>query len=158
MDLIRHLDLKRHPEGGYYRQTYKSTTEVSLPQGERAVGSAIYYYLESNDFSAWHRLRSDELLHHYAGDRLIIYVIDHDGKLQHLNLGNPIDTQSQAQILVPAGHWFAAEVDHKSSYSLIGCTVFPGFEFLDCEIATKEYLLTQYPQHADIIRRLTRDS
>lgn len=155
---IQKLKLDPHPEGGYYRQTYKSDLQISaasLP-GPHAASTAIYFLLEAEDFSAFHRLRSDELWHFYAGSPLLVHVIDRAGAYSTLHLGNDPDAGQVFQAVVPAGHWFASHVADWKSWALVGCTVAPGFEFADFEIAERAELTRQHPQHESMIRRLTR--
>jgi hypothetical protein len=158
---IEKLKLDPHPEGGYYRQTYKSDLLISadsLPghSGPRTASTAIYFLLEAENFSAFHRLRSDELWHFYAGSPLLVHVIDKTGGYSSLLLGNNPDAGQVFQAVVPAGHWFASHVADWKSWAVVGCTVAPGFEFADFEIGQRNELIRQYPQHESIIHRLTR--
>lgn len=157
---IEKLGLAPHPEGGYFRQTYKSDLIVAgHPQhhGEpRAASTAIYFLLEGENFSAFHRLRSDEMWHFYAGSALMVHVIEPSGAHSTLMLGRVPEVGQAFQGLVPAGSWFASHVWDWKSWALVGCTVAPGFEFDDFEIGKREELLRQFPQHGKIIRRLTR--
>lgn len=162
--LIRQFELQPHPEGGYYRETYRSPASVTAEAGRRDASTAIYYLLERGDYSAWHRIASDELWHFYTGSALNVHVVDEQGRLTTHCLGNPLqDAACTFQALVPAGHWFAAELapyprqvtaSDSSDYSLVGCTVAPGFEFSEFELADTQVLLRRYPEHADLIRRL----
>lgn len=158
IDLIEVLGLIEHPEGGYYRETYRSDLQIPGSKDKvRKLATAIYYYLESEDFCAWHRIASDEMWHYYGGSTLTIHVLDDKGKLSHLNLGNPSKGEGvEPQVLLPAGVWFAAEVDCVNSFTLVGCNVFPGFEWEDFELAKARNLLKKYPKHRNIIERLTR--
>lgn len=159
------LNLQPHPEGGYYARVFQSTDIVKLENGNkynnetRNAGTAIYYLLIglNNDFSAWHQLKSDELWHHYKGGPINIYMIDKKGNLTIKKLGD-LTEQSDSKFLVPikAGTWFAAEPTDKDSYSLVGCTVCPGFEFKDFKLADREQLINEYPQHKTIIEKFTR--
>jgi len=158
---IEKLNLQPHPERGHYRQTYKSELLISaaaLPghSGERAASTAIYFLLEAENFSAFHRLRSDELWHFYAGSPLLVHVIDRAGSYSTLLLGNDLDAGQVFQATVPAGHWFASHVADWKSWALVGCTVSPGFEFADFEMGQHTELIRQHPHHETIIRRLTR--
>ncbi len=154
---IEKLKLLPHPEGGYYKEVYRSTEEVVaelLPlqrTGIRSINTAIYYLLEKENFSAFHRIKSDEIWHFYDGKPLIIYVIDKKGKLEELFL----DKDNPMQI-VPKNTWFAAELKDKNSFALLGCTVAPGFDFEDFEIGERSRLLSEYPDHKILIERLTR--
>jgi len=156
---IEKLKLEPHPEGGYYCQTYKSDLLMSAASfpGPRAASTAIYFLLEAENFSAFHRLRSDELWHFYVGSPLLVHVIDPAGAYSSRLLGNDPDAGQVFQATVPAGHWFASHVADWTSWALVGCTVAPGFEFTDFEIAQRTQLIQKYPQHETIIRRLTRE-
>lgn len=152
---VKKLGLKKHPEGGYFRETFRSRIQISAPgfSGDRSASTAIYYLLESGQFSAFHRIKSDELWHLYAGSSLVIHVID-GGKMSTLTLGKEKGQEPQAA--VKAGCWFAASVARPQSYSLAGCTVAPGFEFVDWEIGKREELLSKYPKHRQTIEQYTR--
>ncbi|MDP6777355.1 MAG: cupin domain-containing protein [Candidatus Latescibacteria bacterium] len=159
---IKALDLQRHPEGGYYRETYRSEEEIpaaALPgrfQGPRALSTAITFLLPGGEFSALHRIKSDEIWHHYAGSSLTIHVIDPDGTYRRIILGKDIEAGEGPQVVVPAGCWFGATVDEEGSYTLAGCTVSPGFDFEDFELGLRSDLIELYPQHRAIVERLTR--
>ncbi|TAL75544.1 MAG: cupin domain-containing protein [Burkholderiaceae bacterium] len=159
--LVHQFDLQPHPEGGYYRETYRCEERVQRLQSgqERSASTAIYYLLSGDAYSAWHRIRSDELWHFHAGCPLDIHVLDDLGQLRTLRLGNVLeDPSARFQAVVPAGRWFAAErIDHRS-YSFVGCTVAPGFEFSEFELADAAQLQMQYPQHAALIQRLGRST
>jgi len=158
---IRKLDLKPHPEGGYYRQTYRAA--LVLPQdilppnfaGPRPASTAIYFLLDAENFSAFHRLRSDELWHFYVGGSLLVHVIAADGTYSTIHLGNDPEAGDLFQGVVEAGCWFASEVKDRKSFALVGCTVTPGFDFEDFELARCEELVRSYPQHRGLIDRLT---
>lgn len=159
--LIDHLGLIRHPEGGWFRETYRSAEEIkadALPArygGSRSFSTAIYFLLEAGDISALHRIKSDELWHFYAGSPLLIHSIAPDGRYQELQLGPDPGAGEAFQAVVPAGRWFGAEVKD-SGFALVGCTVAPGFDFSDFEMADREELLSLYPGHAGLVRRMTR--
>lgn len=160
--LIKQFDLQRHPEGGWYNQTYKSHELISataLPErfnGDRAFSTAIYFLLERGDFSAFHRLKSDECWHFYAGDPLQIYIIEQNGALKIITLGNDFQKGHKFQYIVPANCWFASRPAPGSNYCFVGCTVAPGFEFNDLELANADELSQLYPIHATIIEELCR--
>ncbi len=159
---IEKLGLNRHPEGGYFRQTYKAELMLareSLPPGftgPRAASTGIYFLLEGENFSTFHRLRSDEMWHFYAGEPVVVHVIDPDGEHSQILLGNDPEAGETLQAVVKAGCWFASHVADWKSFALVGCTVTPGFEFEDFEMAKAEELIRTYPQHRAIIKRLTR--
>ena len=158
--LIQQYNLKPHPEGGWYIQTYKSNELIdagALPGrfgGDRSFSTAIYFLLEQGNFSAFHRIKSDECWHFYAGDPLLIYVIEVNGELQIISLGNDPEKGQTFQYVVPANCWFASRPAPGSQYCFAGCTVSPGFEFEDFELANANELSKAYPQHKDIIRQL----
>jgi len=137
---IEKLRLEAHPEGGYFRQTYKSEMMIAreaLPPGfseARAASTAIYFLLEGENFSAFHRLRSDEVWHFYAGEALLVHVIHPSGKYSRILLGCDLEAGQVFQAVVPAGRWFASQVEDGKGRALVGCTVAPGFEFEDFEM------------------------
>ena len=159
---IRRLNLEEHPEGGYYKRVYTSELQLkqsSLPEtfgGDRPVCTSIYYLLQQNEFSVFHRIQSDEGWHFYDGDGLKIYEINSDGSLTEHLLGLEIEKGQSPFRFVKAGNWFAAELLPRSSYTLVGCTVSPGFDFSEFELADREKLTSVYPQHTKLIARLTR--
>jgi len=158
--LVSKLELAPHPEGGLYRQTYRSEERIrrsDAGQGrvERRASTAIYYLLCHDDYSAWHRIDADEMWHFYLGDPLFIHVLSPHGELVTHILGNTLEQPDGAfQVLVPAGHWFAAERTGPRGFSLAGCTVAPGFEFDSFELADIGELQTLYPRHAAVLLRL----
>jgi hypothetical protein len=159
---IDRLNLEPHPEGGYFHETYRAA--LTLPRsaipghgGDRAASTAIYFLLAGDQFSAFHRIRSDELWHFYAGSGLIVHVIEPGGSYQQLLLGSSADQGEQFQAVVPAGCWFGSSLRQPETYALVGCTVAPGFDFADFEMARREELAAQFPQHRTIVERLTRE-
>lgn len=158
--LIDQFGLLPHPEGGYYNETYRSPETISkqaLPHrfaGERYYSSAIYFLLEKGNFSAFHRIQSDECWHFYAGDTLWVHMITPDGQLTTIQLGNQPGTVYQ--YVVPAGYWFASETVPGGNFSFVGCTVAPAFDFADFELADGDKLSQQFPAHSELIRRLCR--
>ncbi|MBU0727642.1 MAG: cupin domain-containing protein [Pseudomonadota bacterium] len=156
-DLIKILDLKPHPEGGYFRESYraKGKVEVNELKGSRNYSTAIYYLLESNDRSKLHRLASDEVWHFYLGDPLVIVEIDETGSVKETVLGADVARGEILQYVVKAKKWFGACVAPGGSYALVGCTVAPGFDFADFEIGDRRQLLKQFPQARLIIEKVT---
>lgn len=161
--LIKKYKMEKHVEGGYFVSTYKSDQHVkplnkkNYNHESRSAGSAIYYLLNKNDFSAWHSLKSDETWHYYYGSPIILYIINQAGLLTQQILGNPfIHADAHFQVHIKAGDYFAAELLDKSSFCFAGCTVSPGFEYADFELCEIESLITQFPQHESIIQRLGR--
>ncbi len=159
---IRKLNLKPHPEGGYYRQTYVADLVLAkegLPPnftGPRPASTAIYFLLEGKNFSAFHRLRSDELWHFYTGGALLVHAIEADGRYFTIQLGNDSESGEVLQAVVKAGCWFASEVKNGKGFGVVGCTVAPGFDFEDFDLAEREELAMSYPQHRELIGKLTR--
>ncbi len=154
VQIIKRLRLKRHPEGGYFKQTYTADTRVSIEGYDkpRYISTAIYYMLVGDQFSAFHRIKSDELWHHYTGGSLILYAID-NGKITKIKMGK---SRGEApQVAIKANTWFAASLTDKKSYCLLGCTVSPGFDYSDWELGKRDELIKMYPQHKTIIERYT---
>jgi predicted cupin superfamily sugar epimerase len=144
---IQNLSLDPHPEGGYYRQTYRADLVLareSLPPqftGPRPAATAIYFLLDGENFSAFHRLRSDELWHFYLGAALIVHVIAADGQYSQIQLGNDPTAGDVLQALVKAGCWFASQIRDGKLFALAGCTVSPVFDFDDFELANHAELI-----------------
>ena len=161
-DLVTQFQLLPHPEGGYYRETYRSNLIIdqqSLPtgfDGDRNSSTAIYFLLEKGNFSAFHRIKSDEGWHFYAGQTLLIYVIEKSGQLEVIKLGNNALAGEVFQAVVPADCWFASEPSPSSDFCFVGCTVSPGFDFSDFELASAFELSGSYPEHKVLIERLCR--
>jgi hypothetical protein len=155
---ISKLNLEKHPEGGYFVESYKSLELVNSPKyhGPRHVCTAIYYLLVGDKFSSFHVMKSDELWHFYAGSSLTLYIIEPNGKLSEITLGENINNGHIFQAAVKSGCWFAAAVDDYNSYSLVGCTVSPGFDYQDWKIGDMKTLTKLYPQHKSIIEKYTR--
>ena len=157
---IEQLALEPHPEGGFYKEHYRAPLvldHAALPQrfgGPRAVCTSIYYLLEQGDFSAFHRIRSDELWHFYDGDALDVFIITSSGELEVLRLGRGAEENLCG--VVPAGRWFASRPATDSVFSLVGCTVAPGFDFSDFEMGRRDALIETYPALTEIIESLTR--
>jgi uncharacterized protein len=160
--LIQQYKLEPHPEGGWYKETYRSLELIAataLPErfsGARAFSTAIYFLLEAGNFSAFHKIKSDECWHFYSGDPLTVYMLKQDGSLDMIHLGNDISKQQVFQYVVPANCWFASRPSAESKFSFVGCTVAPGFDFADFELATADNLASEFPHHKDLIRSLCR--
>jgi len=156
---IEKLNLSSHPEGGFFKEVYRAEEKTNhLPErylGDRAFSTSIYFLLEGNQFSSFHKLKSDELWHFYDGSSIKIYIINPQGNLIPKILGRKIESGEVFQIVIPHDHWFAAELIDKNSFALIGCTVAPGFEFADFELAEREKLISLFPTHSNLISRLT---
>ena len=159
---IRHLRLAPHPEGGHYRETYRAAELLEVADGPagpgaaRALATAIYFLLEGAEFSAFHRLASDELWHFHAGTALLLVAIDEGGRLRSFTVGHDAGRGETPQVRVKAGWWYAARLEAPESYALASCTVSPGFEFQDWELGSREELESKFPQHARLIGELTR--
>src|SRR3990167_247083 len=143
--IIDKFNLTPHKEGGFYKKTYQSDATINLNNNTiRHINTAIYYLLESDDFSCWHRLKSDEMWHYYCGSDLTIYQINQHGHLTRNLLGNPLKHKNACpQYTVPSNKWFAATVNESNSFSLLGCTVSPGFDDADFEMGERKELLLQ---------------
>ena len=158
---VKKLKMDPHPEGGYFKETYKSGESVKaehLPErfpGDRAFSTAIFFLLEGKQVSKFHRIRSEEVWHFYEGSPVVIYYFDEAGELKELLLGNNPDNGELPQRVVPAGVWFGAALLDTDSYMLCGCTVSPGFDFMDFELGSREDLLKAYPGYSSIIEKLT---
>lgn len=159
---IEKLQLTEHIEGGAFKETYRSKQTISkvhLPSsfhGDRAYSTAIYFLLKQGQFSALHRIAADELWHFYQGDPLEIIEIKPSGALSIHTLGPDAEAGETFQCVIEGGSWFGSRVKKGGEYALVGCTVAPGFDFADFELADRNQLVDLFPQHADIIRSLTR--
>jgi hypothetical protein len=160
-ELVEALGLVPHPEGGYYRETYRANltlAESALAptfHGLRAASTAIYYLLAAGDRSRLHRIRSDEVWHFYLGDPLQVVELTEAGDVLVTTLGTDITAGQVPQHVVPAGRWFGSCPAPASQFSLVGCTVAPGFDFADFEMATAEQLIADFPSARNWIERLT---
>ena len=156
--LVEQLGLAPHPEGGFYRETFRAPLTLGgLPHGApRSASTAIYFLLPAGSFSAFHRVTSDEVWHHYDGDALELYVVDADGAPTRHVLGTRFTEGELPQVVVPAGAWQAAR-PLGERYTLCGCTVSPGFDFQDFTLGTREELHRVLPGHSALVERFTRD-
>lgn len=159
---IEKYRMHRHPEGGYYSETYRSNEAVprsALPErfgGDRSFSTAIYFLLIGDEFSSFHRIAADEVWHFYAGSPVEIVMIDLRGIATRVLLGNHPASGQEYQFMVPAGVWFASRCTVSDGFSFVGCTVAPGFDFSDFELAKKEWLIALFPQHDALISRFCR--
>lgn len=156
-EIIRELDLQPHPEGGYFRETYRSARQIpseALPgyPGARAEATAIYFLLTSGNFSSFHKVRQDEGWYFHFGSPIDLHVIEPDGQHTEIQVGNDLLQGQQPQYIVPGGAWFAAKVANGGEFSLVSCTVAPGFDFEDFELADTA-LAELFPAHAELIRQ-----
>jgi predicted cupin superfamily sugar epimerase len=152
--LILKYALKPHPEGGWYREVYRSSRSVGTPAGypgERSPLTVIYFLLAAGDFSAFHRVRSEEAWVHLAGAPLELVVLEEEA-LVHL-LGRPGETEEPLAVVPPEALQAARTL---GDFTLVSCLVAPGFDFADFEIPSREDLLRRYPRHEALIRRFTR--
>lgn len=158
---INKLNLQKHPEGGYFCEVYRSEEEIkqeSLPSrysGARNHSTSIYFLLTSDEFSAFHRIKSDETWHFYYGKAVTIHMIDEKGNYSSIRLGSNPESEEVFQFTIPHGTWFAASVEEPDSYVLVGCTVSPGFHFDDFELGKREELLKLFPQHEKLINEFS---
>jgi predicted cupin superfamily sugar epimerase len=150
---IAKLNLKKHPEGGYFRETYRSERTLVIPgyDGPRNLSSAIYYLLAKGQVSVFHKIKSDEIWHHYAGGVLLLHVMK-EGRVSRLNLGSA--GSGIPQILIEKGCWMAGSIG-SGNYCLVGCTVTPGFDFRDWELGKRSDLLALFPGHRPVIEKYT---
>lgn len=161
-EIIKRIELIPHPEGGYYREIYRSEEKIDiihLPErfnGERSFSTSIYYMLVKEQISVFHKLKSDEIWHFYYGSPLFIHLLDTKSGYKKLKLGNNLLDGETPQFIIPKETFFAAEVVDKKSFALIGCTVSPGFEFADFEFGIADQLLKQFPQQKELIIRLSK--
>ena len=134
-EIIRLLELKPHPEGGHYRQTFQ---DARTDASGRAASTAIYFLLARGERSHWHRVDAVEIWHHYAGAPLVLEMAESErGPVRRMKLGDDLAAGERPQGIVPAGHWQAAE--SIGDWTLVGCTVAPGFEFAHFEMAPPDW-------------------
>jgi uncharacterized protein len=160
---IEKLDLQKHPEGGWYREVYLSDDVIpktGLPmgfRGERNFATSIYYLLKGSDFSAFHRIKSDEIWHYYSGTSAIELVVLEKGCVKKLHLGDNPDLHQRWQLVIPKNTWFAARLLNRDGYALAGCTVSPGFHFDDFELAGTK-LTNEFPVIKGELASLVKDN
>ena len=158
---VQYLEMQPHPEGGWYKETYRS--QGSIPSsligefdGDRSFSTGIYFLLTKANFSAFHRIKSDEMWHFYDGDGLIVHEINPNGDYIKHQLGLDLENGERPQLVISANSWFASEVKTGGNWCLVGCTVSPGFDFQDFELAEGSELVAHFPKHGQLIDRLTR--
>ncbi len=160
---IKKLDLQPHSEGGYFRETYRSGETISkhaLPErfdGDRVLSTCIYYLLKENQYSAFHTIQQDEIWHFYEGSPLTLHILNPNNSYRTITLGRDPETGESLQAIVEAGSWFAASVNDAASYSLVGCTVAPGFDFADFTMADRRELIKLFPDHRELIKKFTNN-
>ncbi|HEY7695444.1 MAG TPA: cupin domain-containing protein [Nitrososphaeraceae archaeon] len=152
---IEKLKLQKHPEGGYFTSTYVSDKKIDLPDydGFRSTCTSIYYLLAGNQFASFHTIKSDEIWHFYSGSSLTLHMIYSNGEMEQILVGPNYDKGERFQVIIKSGCWFAATINDKKSYSLVGCTVSPGFDYRDWKIGDRRTLLEQYPQYSRLIKK-----
>lgn len=157
--MVAQLGLQPHPEGGYYREVFRSAHAVQSRKAQRSAGTSIYYLLADGACSAWHRIDADEVWYFHAGGPLALHVLQADGGLLTHQLGDPLRHAGAVfQATVPAGCWFAAELAGIDDFALLSCAVMPGFEFSGFELATEADISVAVRQHGDWLRRLLKSS
>lgn len=155
---IQKLQLESHPEGGFYKEVYRSeaSTQFSTDnvnfKGERNYMTSIYFLLDGENYSAFHRIKSDEMWYFHYGDPIRVHIIDKIGVYSNFTLGFDLENQQLPSAVVEAGSWFASETLNKNGYGLVSCAVSPGFDFSDFELAT-EALMDAYPSNRNLIER-----
>ncbi|SNS31241.1 hypothetical protein SAMN06295967_10735 [Belliella buryatensis] len=153
-ELVAQLDLNPHPEGGFYKEIYRSDLGVNTASGERSIMTSIYFLLTSENISKFHQIKSDEMWFYHEGSPLTVHMIDESGRYEKIKVG-PVGEENKPQQMVPAGVIFGSTVDETDSYALVSCVVAPGFDFQDFKLFEREELLKRFPEHAEIIEQLT---
>lgn len=157
---IEKLNLQVYPRGGCFRETYRASEVIppeALPErydGARAFSTTIYFLLQAGQVSPLHRLKSDEGWHFYAGSALCLHLFDPDGSYTPVVLGPDFDQRQVFQAVARRGCWFGATLEQPEGYALLGCTVAPGFDPSDFELAERDEMLRLYPEQAALIERL----
>jgi len=156
--LIQNLNLISHPEGGYFAEHYRSeeTIEPAGFSGSRSLATSIYFLLEEGQFSALHKIKSDEIWHFYMGDPLEIFEIDQNGNWISTILGQDLNQRQLLSYVVKAGNWFGSRPLQGSKFSLVGCTVSPGFDFQDFEMPSRAYFEAEFPEFKSKLHQVTR--
>jgi predicted cupin superfamily sugar epimerase len=160
-DIIERFNLKKHPEGGFFRENYRSKASIAQAaldpkyRGSRNISTAIYFLLTSYQFSAFHKIKQDEIWHFYEGKPVRIHMISEQGEYSTAIVGRAFDEGQNPQFVVPGGVWFAAEVIHPDAFAFVGCTVAPGFDFQDFEMPDRQELKYKFPALSRIIDRFT---
>jgi predicted cupin superfamily sugar epimerase len=157
-DWILNLDLLKHPEGGYFKETYRSDQDFEPLEfnGKRNYATSIYFLITTNEVSHFHEIKSDEIWYFHAGSALKVHCIQQDGTYFLLEVGPELNKNQNLQVVVPKGTIFASE--SSGAYSLVGCMVSPGFDFKDFKLFTSNELLQRFPQHETIIKKFTKEN
>jgi hypothetical protein len=153
---IEKLSMIKHPEGGYFKENYRHERQLHVKDEIRSLVTSIYFLIEKDDASCFHRLKSDEIWYYHDGNPLSIVVISPEGQLEIHKLGLNIEALEKPQVLVAAGSIFGSFVEE--DFALVGCMVAPGFEFEDFELFSRQQLMNWYPEHASFIKLLTKSS
>jgi predicted cupin superfamily sugar epimerase len=166
-EIVQLLRLEQHPkEGGYFRETYRSRATIDTthlpPAGyanagprDRALGTAIYYLITPDSFSALHRLPGEEVFHHYLGDAVEMLMLHADGRGDVVRIGTDLATGESPQVVVPGGTWQGSRLVPGGAFALLGCTMSPGFDYADYAHGRRNDLIERFPAHAERIRELT---
>ncbi|XJS11737.1 cupin domain-containing protein [Aerococcaceae bacterium WGS1372] len=153
---IKYYNMEGHREGGFYYQNLKSNQTIVNEEGnERALYTSIYFLLTDTNPSRFHRLKADEVWYYHYGQALIVHMITPEGNYETITLGSNIERGEVLQAVVPKGTIFGSTIETEDSYALVSCMVSPGFEYEDFELFQRDDLLSKYPEHHDIIERLT---
>jgi predicted cupin superfamily sugar epimerase len=156
-ELVERLGLQEHPEGGFYKETYRSNQTIETDTNVfRNISTAIYFLLENENISLFHRIKSDELWFFHQGEALEIVFIK-EGVLNTITLGNNLENGEVVQATIPANTWFASGVKNLKGYSFVSCTVAPGFDFADFELAKREDLINEFPNLKETIKKFTKE-
>ena len=156
-EIVEKLGLQEHPEGGFYKETYRSNQTIETDKNVyRNISTAIYFLLENENKSLFHRIKSDELWFFHQGEALEIVYIK-EGVLNTIILGNNLENGEVVQATIPANTWFASRVKNLKGYSFVSCTVAPGFDFADFELAKREDLINEFPNLKETIEKFTKE-
>lgn len=156
-DLITNLQLLPHPEGGYFKETYRSSETTTNKNGDlRTVSTAIYFLLKEKDKSHFHRIQSDELWFFHLGQVIEIVYIS-GNQIKSITLGNNLLSGELLSFKIPANTWFASKLKYEKGFALVSCTVAPGFDFADFELAGRDQLHQDYPHLKNIINEFTNE-
>ena len=160
-EIIKSLDLLPHPEGGYYKETYRSLGNINTNSldvsynGKRNYSTCIYFLLTSDGFSAFHKIKQDEIWHFHEGSPIKLHTISEQGIHQEYMIGTDFSKEQKPQLVVKGNHWFAASINEENSYALVSCTVSPGFDFSDFILPSRSELVAKFPQYEKIITNYT---
>ncbi|MFA8343959.1 MAG: cupin domain-containing protein [Rhodothermaceae bacterium] len=162
-ELIKRFNLQKHPEGGYFSEVYRSEEKINkeaLPErygSDRNFGTSIYFLIDGENVSNFHRLKSDEFWYFHCGSTIEVHIIYPDGKYEIKVMGLNFTKDEVPSLLLPKGCWFGARLTDTSGFGFVSCAVFPGFDFSDFELAKRDELTALYPQHSKIISDLTSE-